>query len=976
MVTITTIGFGNTVPKTSAGRIFVIFYGAGGIVLFGTGHFYIALLSKVQIKSAILTFLFFSLEQKNIAMAVNAIRYVILEDLHRQFALRAKERKIKREARRRDRREERLRGKEQRKRVRETLKQLALANGASMLDPNQNSRSHLFSILPKHFTIHGSSKRLSGHFASGNGGGYGGNKSMTETTPADFPYSLFGTKSSSDQDGSKDHQVIEMTRSASSPSGDATFRKDIDDIFNEHRQSDQEVDLEKTWTTAQAKNKEKTESFSSIRRVRRHRSLIGLIFWVIRYLYRITGHACGWRGAECSSQIAEVQPTPKEQREADKRLAHEESMEEYKRRLRFSFLMFMCFWLIGAAVFRSLEGWTFGMAMYFSFVAFSTIGYGDLVPLTLAGRSIFLAYCLIGIVTLTFLASLVSELLSKTMRRHVVQTQLRRSERFLEHGDRLVQSPTERDPEQGETEDGLNELSGDDGLQEERMRTLQNLTSQATTTGDGGEGMAQTKTCQGSLRNLVQVSRDFDTLLQKVLGVDYDGGGSTSQGMDTIMTPEVAVESSSESILEYLEKGDGDDSLYLSPSISRDVTSTSSIQRHSRAKGRSYMDLRSTGTYHGTGQSSVSSSQFSITAWPTSEAAAVAGTSVPTSSSAQSRSNSPRQSQVIAPSSYTAPITTHRHNSDGTVTIAAVHWQHLIEYSRQFRVLTDSCDQTLKRLLAWEANEKKMCLKRRQTKERQQRLLRERRLRLFELGGNYGAVDDGIEDEEELDESEEEGSNYEDDETTVNNDGRGIYSADGGEGGDIQTLDDEVLDKTRENIADALLGPDRRLPSSQSQSRPEIVPLQTTTKSSTTRAAHHQRAIAERKRVIGVESLVGTRAAPGRGRSFHPPASNDQSADESSTTAVSITGNGGGIPSFSHPGARAARMTAHDRETGSAVRRRSRSRSHQRSHASHSDGGNVGHAVRATLQRPPLHTIHTNVACSSEDGGEVIGEDP
>jgi hypothetical protein len=35
MVTITTIGFGNTVPKTSTGQTFVIFYGAGGIVLFG-----------------------------------------------------------------------------------------------------------------------------------------------------------------------------------------------------------------------------------------------------------------------------------------------------------------------------------------------------------------------------------------------------------------------------------------------------------------------------------------------------------------------------------------------------------------------------------------------------------------------------------------------------------------------------------------------------------------------------------------------------------------------------------------------------------------------------------------------------------------------------------------------------------------------------------------------------------------------------
>ncbi|KAI9232475.1 MAG: hypothetical protein BYD32DRAFT_162335 [Podila humilis] len=35
LVSITTIGFGDKVPKTTAGRVFVLFYGAGGIVLLG-----------------------------------------------------------------------------------------------------------------------------------------------------------------------------------------------------------------------------------------------------------------------------------------------------------------------------------------------------------------------------------------------------------------------------------------------------------------------------------------------------------------------------------------------------------------------------------------------------------------------------------------------------------------------------------------------------------------------------------------------------------------------------------------------------------------------------------------------------------------------------------------------------------------------------------------------------------------------------
>ncbi|GJJ73763.1 potassium channel subfamily K, other eukaryote [Entomortierella parvispora] len=933
MVTITTIGFGNTVPETSAGRVFVVFYGAGGIVLF--------------------------------AMAVNAIRYVILEDLHHQFALRAKERKLKREARRRERREERLREKEKRRRVKETLRQLALTNGASMLDPSQNNRSHYFSILPKHFTIHGSSKRLSGHFGNENGNPSEDNQKKSGTTEApsgDFLSSLFATGPSPDQDEAKDHHIIGMTRSASSPThGSAAFGKAIDDIFNENRNSDQEV--QNTTSATQTRNKEKTGSLSSIPR---HRSFLGLVLWAIKYIYRATGRALGWRRAESFSRIAEVQPTAKEQREADKQLAHEESIEEYNRRLRFSFLLFMSFWLIGAAVFQSLEGWSFGMAMYFSFVAFSTIGYGDLVPSTLAGQSLFLAYCLVGIVTLTFLASLVSELLSKKMRRHVVQTQLRRSERFLEHGDRLVQSPSEQDPEQGETDDGMgsrNESSSDDVLHAERMQRLQSLVSQSVATGTDGVDGAQPKSCQGSLRNLIQVSRDFDMLLRKVLGVDYDGGGNVLQGKDVVTTPKVAVESNSESILEYLEKEDDTDSSYLSPSISRDVTSTSSIHRHSIAKARSYMNVESTGTYHGTGSSSQSSSQFSITAWPASAAAAAAGISAPTGSSAQGRNSSHRQSPANTPLSFS---TIHRSNPDGTVTIAAVHWQHLIEYSKQFRILTDSCDQTLKRLLAWEAREKKESRKRQRAKERQQRLLRERRLRLFRLGGTYGAVDDGIEDEEELDEWEEEGSHYEDDdETTVNNDGRGIYSADeDGTGGGIDSLDDKILDKTRESIANDLLGADRALLTRQSQS--QIHSSLATPQNPAFRTAHHQRTLAVPPRALGVERLVGTRATPGRGRPLHSPVFSDQSADESSATAGSVAGRGGAAsPSHSRTGS--MRATARDREGGAAARRRSRSRSRQRGHSSHGDGTSASHSARTGLQRPPLSTIHTNVALFSEE---------
>ncbi|KAG0051887.1 hypothetical protein BGZ83_003214 [Gryganskiella cystojenkinii] len=949
MVTITTIGFGNTVPRTSAGQTFVIFYAAGGIVLF--------------------------------AMAVNAIRYVILEDLHRQFALRAKERKAKKDARRRQRREERIREKERRKRVQETLQQLALIDGSSIMDPNQNSRSHHFTILQKHFTLPGTAKRVSGLFFSHGAGGHNNSISSgnnnnnaadetSESMSGEFSDSTLANSSGTGAHRKKDHLLIEMLQQQPLEAGD----RSPSSHGNSARELGEETDREQVQSGPPGKAKECAESFSSRRRFR---SLFHLVFGVTRYCYRAAGHACGWRGAECCSRIADVQPTAKEQREADKKLAHEESMEEYRRRLRFSFLMFLSFWLIGAAVFHSIEGWTFGQAMYFSFVAFSTIGYGDLVPLTLAGRSLFLAYCLVGIVTLTFLAALVSELLSKTMRRHVVQTQLRRSERFIEHGDKLDPQSNDPDLEQGQGDggdpDGLNDASSDDGLQEERMRTLQNLISPAATE-EQGDG-SQKRTCQGSLRNLVQVSRDFDTLLQKVLGPDYGGEVSTSDASGT--SPAIAVESSSESILDYLEKGDDDDSSYLSPSISRDVTSTSSIHRHSKLTGRSSLDLRSTGTYHGTGHSTTPSSQFSITAWPTAAAAAISKTA-PTKPASQHRPHDHlhRPSQDGA-SSITATATVaqaHRHNADGTVTITAVHWQHLIEYSKQFRILTDSCDQTLQRLLAWEANEKRMCLKRRQIKERQQRLLRERRLRLFELGGTYGAVDDGIEDEEELEEWEEEGSSHEDEfeDEDEENGGRGIYNADvhatAENGG---SLGDDALDKTREGIADVLLGTERPQLSLRSVSQrlvkspsPEIL-LGTQVGRSAIPST-----------LTGVVQPGARALVSSRGRSFHPPASHDMSADESSTTAVSVTG--GLSPTLS----REARQALQARELGAAARRRSRSRTraqhhqqqlHHQLHNQHGGSGSGNGSNHAGPQRPPLHTIHTNIVLPS--GSEDTQED-
>jgi hypothetical protein len=71
--------------------------------------------------------------------------------------------------------------------------------------------------------------------------------------------------------------------------------------------------------------------------------------------------------------------------------------------------LFACFWLLGGAIFSQLEGWTYFQGFYFVFVVFTTIGYGDFLPKTNAGRAFFIVWALFGVATLTILFSVVSD---------------------------------------------------------------------------------------------------------------------------------------------------------------------------------------------------------------------------------------------------------------------------------------------------------------------------------------------------------------------------------------------------------------------------------------------------------------------------------------------------------------------------------------------------------------------------------------
>lgn len=87
------------------------------------------------------------------------------------------------------------------------------------------------------------------------------------------------------------------------------------------------------------------------------------------------------------------------------RLAHEKAREDLIRQVRAcinAFVAFAAFWTIGAAIFSATEGWAYGTSLYFCYVFFMTVGYGDYSPNSQAGRVLFIVYAILAVPTVTF----------------------------------------------------------------------------------------------------------------------------------------------------------------------------------------------------------------------------------------------------------------------------------------------------------------------------------------------------------------------------------------------------------------------------------------------------------------------------------------------------------------------------------------------------------------------------------------------
>lgn len=86
-----------------------------------------------------------------------------------------------------------------------------------------------------------------------------------------------------------------------------------------------------------------------------------------------------------------------------------EEKKAFITKLTIVWSIFFIFWMVGSAIFSRTERWPFGTAMYFCFIAFTTIGYGDYSPRSPAGRAIFVVWALLGVATMTILISVISD---------------------------------------------------------------------------------------------------------------------------------------------------------------------------------------------------------------------------------------------------------------------------------------------------------------------------------------------------------------------------------------------------------------------------------------------------------------------------------------------------------------------------------------------------------------------------------------
>ncbi|KAF9170515.1 hypothetical protein BGX20_008871 [Mortierella sp. AD010] len=468
LVTIATIGYGDFAPGTPGGKVFVVFYALGGIVL--------------------------------LAVVVNSIHYVIMEELHGRYLSRAKLREGKREERRLKRKKERD----------QEIHKLEMGSEEDQLSHNQDILHQNPLELPSKRCHHDS-----GDYTHTEAGGEGAHNSD----------STFAQKV-----GTRDDSTEASLAEVAPRSLEAVQERDGPSITLQGPHfSSRHYDHEMACEGALSRSpKSGSRSCCSINAIKAWRS-------------RVTSFKQTTKQPAATTHVL----TEKEQRIIENQQAYKEDMREYFIRFEISTAMFILFWIVGALLFMWVESWNFGTSMYFIVITFATIGYGDYTPKTKAGKIIFLVYVLLGVVTLTWLASLTSEILGNKMRNHAVKTQLKKEERMKARGH------LGRDlEEQGPASEGR--------LENDARSLIQSVNGDV-------ESIPDDNTCEGSLHQLARISKEFDQILHKALGVDHPRHKAGP-----------SLPSNSGDIISSLEKEEDESMGLLDSSSVRDIASTSS----------------------------------------------------------------------------------------------------------------------------------------------------------------------------------------------------------------------------------------------------------------------------------------------------------------------------------------------------------------------------------------------------------------
>ena len=86
----------------------------------------------------------------------------------------------------------------------------------------------------------------------------------------------------------------------------------------------------------------------------------------------------------------------------------EEEHKRYHKRMIYTFMVIMLLLFSGASFYHLVEGWRYLDALYFSAYTMTTVGYGDFVPKTDAGKIFTIFYVFTGVAIALYGLSLIA----------------------------------------------------------------------------------------------------------------------------------------------------------------------------------------------------------------------------------------------------------------------------------------------------------------------------------------------------------------------------------------------------------------------------------------------------------------------------------------------------------------------------------------------------------------------------------------